>query len=207
MPGGPTVAVLGLRPHTYWTAAVVLAGSPDAPRVLERARILFAAGKGRSVYHHTAEVNPGEAENLIEHVRAATTENAARQIAILVADLQRSGVEVRTAVSAAAITKLPDNLADILRVHARMHAAEGNFYRDVVASGCQAAGLEVRRVVERELPALMCDLLGVTAHSLKARLKAMGAALGPPWSEDYRLAAQAAWLRLGDGGTANRSNG
>jgi len=52
-------------------------------------------------------------------------------------------------------------------------------------------GLEVRRVVERELPALVCDLLGVKPPALEARLKAMGRTLGPPWSEDYKLAAEA----------------
>jgi hypothetical protein len=99
-------------------------------------------------------------------------------------------------VTAAATAKLPAKLEDIVRVHARMHAAEGDFYRDVVADACEAAGLEVRRVVERELPALVCDLLRIDPAALKARLRTMGAALGPPWSEDYRLASLAAWLGL-----------
>ena len=106
------------------------------------------------------------------------------------------GVSVAAAVIPAGTAKLPERLEDILRAHARIHAAEGDFYRDVVASGCEAAGLEVHRVVERELPALACDLLGVTPPSLEARLKAMGATLGPPWSEDYKLATLAAWLHL-----------
>ncbi|HEX7758960.1 MAG TPA: hypothetical protein VF459_05635, partial [Caulobacteraceae bacterium] len=64
---------------------------------------------------------------------------------------------------------------------------------DVVASGCEAVGLEVRRVVERDLPGLVATLLGEAPSALQARLKAMGAALGPPWSEDFKLAALAAW--------------
>jgi hypothetical protein len=201
MRNGPSFAALGFRPHTYWTAVVALAGQPKAPSVIERRRIVFAAGEERFVYHRAAEADRAEAASLIAQVRAATEGAAAREIATLLADLRGDGVSVRFAVVPAAIAKLPDKLEDILRVHARMHAAEGSFYRDVVAEGCHAAGLEVRRVVERELPALVRDLLGVKAPALEARLKVMGAALGPPWSEDYRLATQAAWLCLQDAGT------
>jgi hypothetical protein len=95
-----------------------------------------------------------------------------------------------------AINKLPEALEEILKVHARMHAAEGNFYRKVVATACARLGLEVHRAVERELPALAADHLGVNVGAVEARLKTMGAALGPPWSEDYKLATLAAWLQL-----------
>lgn len=83
-------------------------------------------------------------------------------------------------------------------MHSRQHAAEGTFYRDVVAGACEAVGLSVRRVVERELPTLAGARLGLDPASLAARLKAIGAVLGPPWSEDYRLATQAAWIELKD---------
>ena len=198
MGGGPSLAVLGFRPHTYWTAVVALAGEPDAPRLIERRRIDFAAGEERLVYHRAAEVSLAEAESLLVKVRTATEANAAREIGALLADLRRPGVLPRLAVVLAGIAKLPERLEDILRFHARMHAAEGIFYRDVVAQACHAVGLEVRRVVERELPALVGDLLGVKAFELHARLKDMGVAHGPPWSEDYRLATQAAWLHLQD---------
>ena len=66
-----------------------------------------------------------------------------------------------------------------------------------MASACEAAGLEVRRVRERELPGLLRALLP-DEPSVEIRLRAMGAALGPPWSEDYKLATQAAWLHLED---------
>jgi len=197
MPSEP-VAVLGFRPHTYWTAAVALAGPSESPQVIERRRITFAFGQERFAFHGAAEMDPAEAPSFIAKIRAATEANAAREIGSLIADLRNDGVCVRVAVSAAATAKLPEELADILRVHARMHAAEGSLSRDVVASACSALGLEVRRVVERDLPILAAQLLSPEGSSLEARLKAMGAALGPPWSEDYRLATQAAWIHLGD---------
>ena len=187
-----SLAVLGFRPHTYWTAVVALAGSPDAPRVVTRRRIDFAAGLERFVYHQAEALDLAEGQALIDRVRTAVEANAAREIGGLVADLRRDDVTVRDAVVPAGTAKLPEALADILRVHARMHAAEGAFYRDAVAAACAAVGLRVHRVAERDLP----SALGVDAAALEARLHALGATLGPPWNEDYRLATQAAWLHL-----------
>ncbi|EJL34702.1 hypothetical protein PMI01_01395 [Caulobacter sp. AP07] len=193
----PSTAVLGFRPHTYWTAVVALAGPFDAPRVVARRRVVFAAGRERFVYHQAATLEPARAHALIAEVHAATQANAAREIGDLVADLRRDGVEVRVAVAPTGTAKLPQDLEDILRVHARIHAAEGEFYREVVASACAGLGLEVRRVVERDLPARLGQALRIDGATLEARLKALGAALGPPWNADYRLATQAAWLHLG----------
>lgn len=191
----PSTAVLGFRPHTYWTAVVALAGPVDAPRVVARRRVVFAAGRERFVYHQAA-LEPAKAHALIDTVRAATQVNAAREIGGLIADLGRDGVEVRVAVAPVGAAKLPQDLEEILRVHARIHAAEGEFYREVVASACGGLGLEVHRVVERDLPVRLVAALRIDGATLEARLKALGAALGPPWNEDYRLATQAAWTRL-----------
>ncbi|MHB8528807.1 MAG: hypothetical protein ACYC8V_04750 [Caulobacteraceae bacterium] len=196
MRNGPSSAVLGFRPHTYWTAVVALEGPASAPRVIERRRIEFALGAERFAFHRAAEAGPARAAEVIAEAREAAAVRAADEIGKLVADLQRAGVSVRTAAVPVGIAKLPERLEDILGVHSRIHAAEGNFYRDVVAGACRAAGLEVRRVVERELHTLACDRLGEDRASLDARLKRMGAALGPPWSEDQKLATMAAWLHL-----------
>jgi hypothetical protein len=190
-----TIAVLGFRPHTYWTAAVALTGSIGAPRVEVRHKIVFAAGKERSVYHQAAEAAPGTAQALIDDVRVVVEANAKAQINALLELLARDGLEVRVAAAPSGGKKLPA-LPDILRVHTNQHAAEGEFYRDAVAAACGALGLEVRRPIERELTALACDMLHIDRPALDGRLKAMGVALGPPWSEDQRLAMLAAWLSL-----------
>ncbi|HVN00445.1 MAG TPA: hypothetical protein VMT68_09535 [Caulobacteraceae bacterium] len=187
--------VLGFRPHTYWTAVVALDGTMDAPQVLARHKIVFAAGEERSVYHHAAEAPEGTAEALLTRVRAATEANARAGIGAFLELLGRDGLRPTIAVVPSGGRKLPP-LAEIVRVHTLQHAAEGEFYRDVVASACVALGLEVRRPVERELIPLACDGLEIDRPALEAQLKAMGAALGPPWSEDQRLAMLAASLAL-----------
>jgi hypothetical protein len=188
------VATLGFRPHTYWTPAAVLAGPASAPRLLHRRKIVFAAGKERMAYHQAAEVGPHGADALIEGVRTATTANARREIAALLADLQREGIRPETAVIPESRPRLPDTVAEIIRVHALMHAAEGVFYRDVVADACRDLGLDVVRTLERDLSETAALVLEMAPAVLTAKLA--GLATDPPWSEDYRLAALAAWLGL-----------
>ena len=93
--------------------------------------------------------------------------------------------------------RLPDTVAEIIRVHSLMHAAEGVFYRDVVAAACRDLGLDVIRTVERDLAETAAMVLDLAPTTLAARLA--GLATDPPWSEDYRIAALAAWLGLGGG--------
>jgi hypothetical protein len=192
----PTFAVLGFRPHTYWTAVAAVAGRADAPRVLHRRRFRFAEPADSFPYHRAAEAGPAAAAALVADARRRQTEAAAAEIGQLLVDLQKQDIAVRTAVTAASTARLPARLEDILASHSRIHAAEGVFARDLVAEACAILKLEVRRVVERELPALASDHLRVGPAQLTARLKAMGAELGPPWSEDFKLCVQAACLYL-----------
>ena len=187
--------VLGFRPHTYWTAAVALTGPLEAPRVLARHKIVFAAGDERGVYHQAAETTPDRAEALLERVRGAVESNAKAGIAALLELLGRDGLVPERAAAPTGGKKLP-TLAEIVRVHTLQHAAEGEFYRDVVAAACAALGLEVSRPVERELPSLVADRLGVSRDRLDATLRDLGTKLGSPWSEDQRLATLAAWTEL-----------
>ena len=190
--------MLGFRPHTYWTAAVALAGSIEAPEVVERRRITFASGDERNVYHHAAEIPPADAPALVERVRVAVRANIGAGVGAFLSELRRDGWTVRAAVAPTGGLRLPERIEDIVRVHARMHAAEGELYRDLVADACRDLGLVVHREVERELIPLACDRIGTSEAALKTRLQAMGAKLGPPWSEDQKLATLAALLHLQD---------
>ena len=109
---------------------------------------------------------------------------------------------MRCAVVPTAGLKLPERIEDIVRVHARMHAAEGELYRDIVADACAGLGLKVHRVIERELFPLAADRIGTSEAVLRTRLQAMGAALGPPWSEDQKLAVLAALVHLEERGAS-----
>jgi hypothetical protein len=195
------IAVLGFRPHTYWTAAVALAGDVAAPEVLMRRRIDFAAGDERGVYHHVEGMERDEAQAWIDQVWATVEANCRRGLGALLDDLSKADVTLGVAVVPIARTRPPDKLEDILKSHSWMHAAEGDFYRGVVAAACTELGLEVRRAVERDLAAEVTRRHALPAAAPETHLKALGSALGPPWSEDQKLATLAAWSQLGEAAT------
>jgi hypothetical protein len=198
-----TSAVLGFRPHTYWTAAIALAGDPQAPRVLQRRRIDFASGDERSVYHRVETMAADEAEAWIARVWTACEADTRRGVGDLVTHLADRGVSLGVAVVPIGRAKAPDRWEDIIKSHSHMHAAEGDFYRGVVATACTNLGLEVRRVVERDLSATLSQLLRIDRPTLEQQLKSIGAALGPPWTEDQKLATLAAWSCLADAGESD----
>lgn len=191
-------AVLGFRPHTYWTAIVALAGELGAPRVVERRRVVFATGPERFVYHQVVEMDPAAAQIRIAEVRAASRAKATRGIAEAVAALGQAGLEVGLAVVPTGRVRAARPLAEIVKSHALVHAAEGDFYRDVVAEACAALGLDVSRLVERDLLLETSRTLGTPATALETHLTAMGRVYGPPWSEDQKLATLAAWTGMAD---------
>jgi hypothetical protein len=202
MPAGPSSAVLGFRPHTYWTAAIALAGEARTPQVVQRRRIDFASGDERGVYHRVETMAANEAEAWIARVWAKCEADTRRGVGELIKDLADSGVSLGVAVVPIGRAKPPDRWEEIIKSHSYMHAAEGDFYRGVVATACTNLGLEVRRVVERDLPAAVGNLLRVDRPELEQHLKWIGAALGPPWTEDQKLATLAAWSCLADADTS-----
>jgi hypothetical protein len=164
--------------------------------VVRRARIEFAEGETRLVYHRAAEMTAEAAARWIETVRSRTREAARLALARMAQDLADDGWTVGRAVVPRGGGRIPARLEEIVRSHSLQHAAEGEFYRDVVADACRDLGLEVTRVVERELHALTADLLGEAVGEVESRLRVLGHKLGPPWSEDQRLAMLAAWVGL-----------
>ncbi|HZZ87024.1 MAG TPA: hypothetical protein VFE13_01700 [Caulobacteraceae bacterium] len=187
------IAVIGFRPHTYWTAAVALAGDPNDPQVIVRRRIDFASGDERGVYHQAEGMAPEDAEAMLARVWAAVEGHATHGLREMLADLGANGFSFASAVVPIGRKPAPERLEDILRSHSFMHAAEGDFYRAIVAQACANLGLAVLRVVEGDLAGVVTARLG---EPVEARLRLMGAALGPPWSEDQKLATLAAWSAL-----------
>lgn len=189
--------VLGFRPHTYWTAVVALGGELAEPKLLTRRRIEFAAGDERFVYHQAATLSRSKAEARIGAARRSVAAAAGKGIAALLRELAERSLSVRLAM--VPVSRSPAGaLADIVKSHAAIHAAEGHFYREVLADACGSLGLNVGRVAEKELLLEASRSLARPAARLESQLKLIGAAAGPPWGEDQRLATLAAWIGLAD---------
>ena len=83
-----------------------------------------------------------------------------------------------------------------LRSHALIHTAEGDLFRGALTFAAGSCGLSVVAVKERDVLGLGEARLGIRGDALRRRLTEMGKAVGPPWRQDEKLAALAAWLGL-----------
>lgn len=185
-------AVIGFRVHSGWAAAVVLAGAAGAPAVVDRRRIELADAKfrGSKQPYHAAEALPiKQAAALIDRCQKSTWSLARRELE----EAARGYELVGCGMLQAAGRPLPE-LAAILASHALIHTAEGEFFRRAIAEACRERGLAVRGVKEKELMDMCARELRLALPDLRQQLADWGRALGPPWTQDEKYAALAAWL-------------
>lgn len=88
---------------------------------------------------------------------------------------------------------------EILAVHFRMHKAEGEFFRDVLARAAQKCALPLVAIPEKRLDACAAKALATPAARLSREIALLGRSIGPPWGNDQKSAALAAWVALRSG--------
>jgi len=199
MPGPKTHAALGLRAHSGWAAAILVCGTASDIAIIERRRVELcdpAIEGSKQPFHHAEPMTFARAEAFIARCRKSTDALAAAALAglleIVVAQkLKLAGCGVLSASGRA----LPA-LKEILASHALIHAAEGEFYRDALARACARERIAVVRIREREALRQACDQLHRPEAKMKESLASLGKSLGPPWTQDQKLAALAAWTLL-----------
>lgn len=189
-------AAIGCRDHSGWAVLVGVGGDPAAPTVLARERVTLVEDDLRMAYHLAAEGPRHEAGGLIQRVERQAEEGAIDAVRDLVDRLRAERHDVVGLAVAAGNTPMPDALDTILASHALVHAAEGELYRDALASAADVCQLPLTRFAHTHAIAEAAAALGVHADGLDARLRALGKALGPPWQKDHRDAAAAALLVL-----------
>jgi hypothetical protein len=185
-----TAVALGFRVHSGWAALVALAGPGDAPRVIVRRRVVLAdaAIRGAKQPYHTAEsIGLPAAVAFLGKCQDATNALALQAIQDCLNELHRYDL-AGACVLLASGRPLPD-VPSILASHALIHTAEGEFYRAALRQACRARGIRETGMRER-------DLLPEIGPS---GVGAWGKAIGPPWRQDEKLAALAAW-RILEGG-------
>jgi hypothetical protein len=142
-------------------------------------------------FHHAEPMPFATAEQFIERCRASSQALADRAMDSIVSSHGRlRGCCVLTASG----RPLP-LLREILASHALIHAAEGEFYRDVVSGAAGRKHIPTERVREKELPELS-EQLPVNERMRREALERFGKKVGSPWRQDEKLAAMAAWFAL-----------
>lgn len=191
-------AAIGLRMHSGWGALVGVSYDSGTVDVVERRRITVTADApgSKQPYHFAETLGLAKAEKFVSDCSAATDRLASAALEQVIADLRSRGYRVDgCAVILAAGRPLPD-LAKILASHALIHAAEGEFFREVIRKACTGLDLSVTGLRERDLDQCARAAFGDAATRIRRQLDAAGRSLGPPWTVDQKTAALAALIVL-----------
>src|SRR5947209_1043563 len=144
-------AALGFRTHSGWASMVAVAGSASKPVVLDRSRIEIEDGF-KQPYHAAKQLTRDEAQTLIATCLERSVKLATAAVSASLAELKQNGYAVAGAgIIFASGRALPD-LAAILKSHALIHTAEGEFFREALLRASEHCLLPVTRVKERDAP-------------------------------------------------------
>ena len=182
-------AALGFRAHSGWATVVAVAGSPRSPEVVDRRRVEFADSK--QPYHAAADMELKVAEKFLSHCAKRTDELALRALRAVLADVRKRYEVSCCGILLGSGRPIPA-LASTLASHALIHTAEGEFFRQALIHAGEKCGLSVLGLREREL----------CTPELVRRVTELGRPLGPPWRQDEKHAALAAWMALKRGSRA-----
>ena len=184
---------LGFRVKSGWTAVVLLAGSRNAPLVVD-SRVVELSDPGvphsRQPYHAafgTAQTDRRVVDRLIRGIERFSRAKIAALVGATRDEYRLSGAGV-------VVASLTDP-ATIANQHMRAHASEGRLFRSVTADGLERCGVKTRIVLERDVYATLAKRLRRPPAKLKTQISDLGEHIRP-WRAEQKVAAAAAWLVL-----------
>jgi hypothetical protein len=183
-------AAIGVRAHSGWAALVAVSGKPGSVHVLDRRRIVIADTQSSGTnqpYHFAEKLELRAAEKHLASCGAVSERLALSALRDVVKEL--SDYEVAGAAILLASGRPLPALPAILVSHALIHTAEGEFFRQVVRQACETLEIGVTGIRERDLG---------ERSALQTEIANLGKTVGPPWTQDQKMAALAAMMVLSD---------
>lgn len=190
---------IGLRAHSGWAAMVALLESSGEITIVDRRRINLADPQVPGFpqpYHAAAEAPAGRARQLVDGCVAACRRLAGEGIRLAVEDLSLRGLKVVACGVLTGSGRALPAFEAILASHPMLHTAEGEMFREALLDGAARCGLATRTLKERDAYMRAAAALGIAPSEMRGCVQALGASIGPPWREDQKLAAAAAWRAL-----------
>ncbi len=171
---------------------VAVAGSPHRPVIVDRQRLQIA--DTAQPYHAARDLGLAGAGDFLNDCREAS--EALASSALETAIKRIGGDLVQSCAVLTGSGRPAPTLEATLNSHAAIHTAEGEFFREIVIHAAKSCGLRVRRIREKELFDLAASEFRIPAADLIRGLNDLGRVTGPPWRQDHKFAALAAWLVL-----------
>jgi len=192
-------AAIGFRVHSGWAAIVAVSLEKGAPVVLHRQKLLLVkifSYTFRQPYHTAEKMALEEAADFVRGVEKESQELALAGIRALQKELASADYNIcGCALLLASGRKLPE-FEKILTSHALIHTADGELFRESIRKACSRARLPLTATKERDLLAAASKKLNKRPEYLNRSVAALGKSVGPPWTQDEKLATLAAWLTL-----------
>lgn len=193
------VAAIGVRMHSGWGALVAVSNDSGRLSIVERRRIEVIDGKSpgkKQPYHFAKNLALGAAEKYIANCAGDSERLASESIRSLMDELRDGDYAVKACAVVLASGRPLPSLSKILASHPLIHTAEGEFFRRAVWNACEKLRIPVSGVRERDLEAQAKSVLGKSATGAVKKIARMGKSIGPPWTQDHKSAALAAWIIL-----------
>jgi hypothetical protein len=188
---------IGIRPHSGWAAAVVVAGGPGAIEIVDRRKIVITDPmiQGANQPYHFAK-DLSDPDRYLAECAAASERLAWEALREVVSEARRRQKAVAgCAILLASGRKLPA-LANVLASHPLIHTAEGEFFRQSFRRAGERLKLHVTGIRERDLEDRSQMTFGAGAKSLQREIAGLANSLGAPWTADQKNACLAALLVL-----------
>lgn len=177
----------------------MVAGGVARPHVVSRGRAELCDPAGRvrkNVYQAARGLEPAAAAVLVEAAERIAAERAAAALEHTVRDATQEGAVVRSCAVVVGTFPGGPRLESILASHALAHAAEGRLYQGALLRGAETCSLDAVAVPKRSIWEQGEAALGVPRDELRQWIDELRREVGPPWAEDQKLAALAAWIAL-----------
>jgi hypothetical protein len=202
-----TPIAIGLRAERGGAVVIGVAIEGSEPRVVLSYFLATAAEGDRLAlepYHVAAEMGRGTKGAVTAAISEAVAEGrkrqdklAAKALKDLLGKLRKEGYE--PGVTALLINRagwVKDLLAYSLAFADHPPVAEGLAVRDALRFACGKAELDIAEMDEKSLPELASEVLRLGSAELEAKLKELGAEVGPPWRKEQKAACLEAWVAL-----------
>jgi hypothetical protein len=192
-------AAIGVRMHSGWGALVAVSMTGGKVEIIDRRRIVVVpAGAPGAIqpYHFAKSLKLPQAETFLAESLSVSEALARTALQDLVTELTtRQYRVVGCALLLASGRPLPA-LSKILSAHPLIHAAEGEFFRDAFRKGSESLQLPVTGFRERDLDQHFAETFGKAATRMSREVSDLSRLLGPPWTQDQKLATHAALIAL-----------
>lgn len=162
--------------------------SPERYRystAVESSSLIRRAPGANQPYHFVEKLELGAAEKHLASCAAVSGQLALAAIRDVIQEL--NGYEIAGAAILLASGRPLPSLPKILASHALIHTAEGEFFRQAVRQACKRLRICVTGIRERELG---------EGSALQQEIANVGKIVGPPWTQDQKIATLAAMIIL-----------